>query len=127
MKLFKRISLLTLILTFVLSLASCSTRLSGTYTSSASETNYMTESFIFEDNSVKRTQSLGSSGSFGGSEITGTYDISYAGVSEGYEITFVWDAVGSYVGKTEQERTETYFFKKTSNYIQIGDKKYEKQ
>ena len=113
-----------LITALMLSLTACSTRLSGTYSGSKDENSIITTTFVFEGKTVKKSQSLSlSSGSTsGGSEVTGVYDISYVGVGKGYEITFVWDAT-----KTTEEKTETFFFKKTAAYIQIGDVKYTKQ
>ena len=116
-----------LVCTMVLSLASCSTRLSGSYTGSESENSIISTTYTFEKKTVTRSQSLslssGSSSSYG-SAITGTYDIDYKGVKKGYEITFIWDDAGSYAGKSEAERTETYTFQKMTNYIKIGNTKY---
>ena len=87
----------------------------------------MSTTYTFDGKRVAKSVSLfsGSTSSLG-SEITGKYDIDYKGPKKGYEITFIWDATGTYANKTEGERTETYFFKKTNTYIQIGEAKYVK-
>ena len=116
-----------------LSLVSCSTRLSGTYetsssTSSTSSSNMLKTTYVFDGKRVTKSQSitLSSSTTPYGETLTGTYDISYKGWNDGYEITFVWDAVGSYANKSEADRTETYSFEKTSTYIRIDGVGYTK-
>ncbi len=116
-----------LLLSLVLSLASCSTRLRGTYSNSSN--NLLTTTYVFEGKTVKKSQTFtynGSSSAYG-NDLSGEYDISYRGSKDGYEITFIWEAVGKYAGKSEEERSETYSFKKTNSYIKIGDEYYQKQ
>ena len=112
-----------LVLTLAISLGSCSTSLKGTFTTSEDD-NVMKTSYIFDGDRVTKSQTLTlSSTTTSGvaSEMSGTFDISYKGWNEGYEITFIWDATGKNEGKTEEERTETFSFLKTSSYIKIGD------
>lgn len=129
MKAFRRTVLLVLaismLLGVMLSLASCSTRLDGTYASSSSSNSLLTTTYVFEGKTVRKTQTL----SYGSSDttsiindFTGKYKISYKGT-----ITFIWDDAGAYEGKTEEERTETYDFLKTNTYIRIGTEYYSKQ
>jgi hypothetical protein len=97
--------------------------LKGTFTTSE-EDNVMKTTYIFDGDRVTKstTLTLGSTTTSGvASEVSGTFDISYKGWNDGYEITFVWDATGKNEGKTEEERTETHSFLKTSSYIKIGD------
>lgn len=116
---------LSLLLCTSLSLSSCSTRLAGTYETSSASGALMSTSYTFDGKRVSKSVSLfSSSDSSWVSEITGKYDIDYKGPKTGYEITFIWDATGTYANKTEEERTETYPFKKTNTYIKIGDTKY---
>ncbi len=140
-----------LAVTMLISLGSCSTRLSGTYSVTINESKTFT--YEFDGKTVKLTESLATTsdsstsslletlGGYSGSEYsifnslfnseyTGEYDISRKRKS-GYEITFVWDATGKYEGKSEAERTETYAFDKlktkTGTYIKIGEYYYQKQ
>ncbi len=127
MKAFWRIVLVVLTLSMLacvmLSLVSCSTRLDGTYASSSSSSNMLTTTYVFEGKTVRKTQTLTyNESSSTMSDITGKYKISYSGT-----ITFIWDDAGTYAGKTEEERTETYEFLKTNTYIRIGTEYYSKQ
>ncbi len=132
---------LSLIATLMLSLASCQTRLNGTYVmtnttdtgSSAIGSSISSQSetkFVFDGNTVKKTETLtyGETTMPLSEELTGTYDISYKGWNDGYEITIIWDDTSKkYAGKSEEERTEVFPFIKTSSYIKIGDNFYYKQ
>ena len=111
-----------LVVTLALSLGSCSTSLKGTFTTSEDST--MKTTYIFDGDRVTKstTLTLGSTTTSGvASEVSGTFDISYKGWNDGYEITFVWDETEKNKGSTEEERTETLSFLKTSSYIKIGD------
>ncbi len=132
MKTLKRITTLfltaALLLSLVLSLASCSTKLRGTY-STAGSSNILTTTYVFDGDTVKKSQTFSYNGSSSayGTELTGKYDIDYRGSKIGYEITFIWDEVGKYAGKSEEDRSETYSFKKTNTYIKIDDEYYQKE
>lgn len=140
MRVFKKgITLLltaALMLSLAASLSSCSTRLKGTYTLTeenplTSALSYATEcTYVFEGKTVKYTEAMVNTQTEEtvslNASYSGEYDISYRGPKTGYEITFIWNAEGKYAGKSEEERTETKYFKKMNTYIQIGDKYYDK-
>ena len=125
-----------LMLSLAVSLASCSTRLKGTYVLTEenellSALSYATEyRYEFEGKTVKYTASTVNTRTEEAVSInasySGEYDISYKGPKKGYEITFVWNAEGKFATKSEEERTETHYFKKMNAYILIGDKRFDK-
>ena len=99
-------------------LASCGTRLSGTYTK---EESGVSVSFTFKGNKVTLEMDLSILGEY---EIEGTYKI------DGDEITFDFtdaDDEGGYMEELFDEFTDGVEFEKGKDYIKIAGEKYEKE
>ena len=119
------VALILTLVTVLFTFTSCSTRLKGTYKSNSSTGNILSVTYTFEGKRVSKTTSMLSyTDTAALPQATGKYDIDYKGAKDGYVITFTWDASGAYATKPEAERIETFKFKKTNTYIQIGDSKF---